>query len=1015
MSPHRIILSIVLLCTFAPTVAADETVIEIAALDRATPVDFQTEVLPILRQNCLACHSKTKREGDLVLESAADLLTGGASGAAAEPGKGEESLLLMRASGQSDDLMPPQGNSVAAKNLTPEELGLIKLWIDQGAVVESTLQNKIAWQPLPPGMNSIYAVSLTRDGQYVACGRANQVFIYHVPTGKLVGRLTDPALLTSGVYSQPGVAHLDAVNALACSPSGDLLASGGFQEIKLWRRPRNVVAQSATLPGAARRIFASPDGAYLAVASSGSADVQLWRTGGMLERTFSGHTQPINDVRFTHDGARLVTAAQDTTVRVWNLADGAPIGTLNLPQPATAIAFVAADSQVAVASGDNAVRLYALPAGPEAVAGEPLATWEGHGQPVAALATVGADGNQVLSGSADGTMRLWQVGSGQQRQFDHGGPVAAVAVRPDGARFASTGPNGIVKLWNAADGAMIAELKGDLHADLLAKSRERELTLAKGRVTDRQNALNTANELIKSETEAQKKVAEEQTKAQQARDASAAAATAAQEAQSAADKLVAEAMAALAIAQESRTTVDALLTEAQKSSQKVAETVAVAEAARAAAPDVVELQAAKVASEGLLAQARQLEAAIEASKSPLDQGVAGTQTRVNQLTEDAKTKTKAAQDAVAAAQAAETALTAAMKSVEASNGSLAKAQAAAPLAEQQIATAQEQSTAAEAASETARQAAVAKQLPFTSVAFSPDNALVVAAGEDHVIHTWSAETGAPCDTYASHSGAVSDLTFVGDSRLASVAVDDPRWLVWDLFPAWTLERTISGPDKFVDRVLALDFSPDGALLASGGGEPSRGGELKLWNVADGAHVREIPDAHSDTVFCVRFSPDGQQMASCGADKFLKVFNVADGAWVRSFEGHTHHVLGLAWRADGKVIASASADNSIKVWDAQNGDQLRTIGGFGKEVTSIEFIAEGTEVLASSGDRTVRWFNTADGANSRNFGGGGDFMYTAAAVPDGSLVVAGGQDSVLRLWKGADAAEVRQFAPPEASK
>jgi WD40 repeat protein len=767
------------------------------------------------------------------------------------------------------------------------------------------------------------------------------------------------------------------------------------------------------LPGAAKRVVASPDGGLLAIVLRDSSVVQLWRTDGTLERSFGGGAQPINALRFSHDGARLVTA-QDNTVRVWDVA-GAPLGTLNLPQPATTIALVAGDSQVAVASSDNAIRLYALPPGPDAVTGEPVATWEGHAQPVVALTTASADGNQVLSGSADGTMRLWQIGAGQQRQFDHGGPVTAVAARPDGARFASTGPNGVVKLWNAADGAMIAELKGDLHADLLVKSRERELTLAKGRVTDRQNALNAANELIKSETEAQKRVVEEQTKAQQARDTSATAATAAQEAQAAADKLVAEAMAALAKAQESRAAVDSLLAEAQKSSQKVAEAVAVAEAARVAAPDVAELQAAKVAAESLLAQAHQLEAAIEASKAPLDQGVAGTQTRVNQLAEDAKTKTKAAQDAFAAAQAAETALTAAMKSVEASNGSLAKAQAAAPLAEQQIATAQEGATAAEAALEAARQAAAAKQLPFTSVAFSPDNALVVAAGEDHVIHAWSAETGAPCDTYSGHAGAVADLAFIGDSRLASVAADDPRWLFWDLFPAWTLERTISGPDKFVDRVLALDFSSDGALLASGGGEPSRGGELKLWNVADGAFVREVPDAHSDTVFCVRFSPDGQQVASCGADKFVKVFNVADGAWVRSFEGHTHHVLGLAWRADGKVIASASADNSIKVWDAQNGDQLRTIGGFGKEVTSIEFIAEGPEILASSGDRTVRWFNTGDGANSRNFGGGGDFMYTAAAVPDGSLVVAGGQDSVLRLWKGADAAEVRQFAPPEAGK
>ena len=58
----------------------------------------------------------------------------------------------------------------------------------------------------------------------------------------------------------------------------------------------------------------------------------------------------------------------------------------------------------------------------------------------------------------------------------------------------------------------------------------------------------------------------------------------------------------------------------------------------------------------------------------------------------------------------------------------------------------------------------------------------------------------------------------------------------------------------IDRVTSLDFSPDGKLLASGGGDPSRSGELKLWNVADGTLAKDLPDAHSDTVLGIKFSP-----------------------------------------------------------------------------------------------------------------------------------------------------------------
>ena len=68
-----------------------------------------------------------------------------------------------------------------------------------------------------------------------ACGRSNQIFVYHIPTARLLARLTDPQLSGGG-----SAAHRDLVNALSFSPDGGLIASGGYREVKLWRRPRNV-------------------------------------------------------------------------------------------------------------------------------------------------------------------------------------------------------------------------------------------------------------------------------------------------------------------------------------------------------------------------------------------------------------------------------------------------------------------------------------------------------------------------------------------------------------------------------------------------------------------------------------------------------------------------------------------------------------------------------------------------------------------------------------------------------
>src|SRR6187401_1674992 len=68
--------------------------IAITELKHEGPVDFEKEILPIFRRNCLACHSATEAESDLVLESPRTILKGGAEGPAVVPGKGSESRLL---------------------------------------------------------------------------------------------------------------------------------------------------------------------------------------------------------------------------------------------------------------------------------------------------------------------------------------------------------------------------------------------------------------------------------------------------------------------------------------------------------------------------------------------------------------------------------------------------------------------------------------------------------------------------------------------------------------------------------------------------------------------------------------------------------------------------------------------------------------------------------------------------------------------------------------------------------
>ena len=201
------------------------------------------------------------------------------------------------------------------------------------------------------------------------------------------------------------------------------------------------------------------------------------------------------------------------------------------------------------------------------------------------------------------------------------------------------------------------------------------------------------------------------------------------------------------------------------------------------------------------------------------------------------------------------------------------------------------------------------------------------------------------------------------------------------------------------------FRPDSRLLAVGGGEPSRSGQLQVWDLEQQRLLHEVTDAHSDTVLSVRFSPDGQLLASGGTDRFVRVFQVTDWKLRNTFEGHTHHVLDLAWQPDGRRLVSGSADKTVKVWDVVKGEQIKTIEGFGLDVTAVSFVATSDQFVASSGDQSVSLCDT--GGKRQVIRQLSDYIYSAEANVATGDVVVGAHDGVIVVL-GIDGQPRREF-------
>jgi len=308
--------------------------------------------------------------------------------------------------------------------------------------------------------------------------------------------------------------------------------------------------------------------------------------------------------------------------------------------------------------------------------------------------------------------------------------------------------------------------------------------------------------------------------------------------------------------------------------------------------------------------------------------------------------------------------------------------------------------------------------PVRAVAINADKSLI-AAGRANQIYLYNAKgdhvktlvdpnlklDGKP--VAGAHVALVESLAFSQDGKLlASGSYQEVT--LWDP-QTGAVKQKLTG---FADRVVALAFSKNG-LLATGGGAPTEDGELKIFEAATGKLLVDIKSAHSDTVFGVSFNPDGKMIASCGADKFVKTFEIPSGKLVKSFEGHTHHVLDVGWRGDGKFLASAGADNAIKVWDFEKGEQTRTMNGHTKQVTRLQFVGATPRIVTCSGDQSVRMWNVDSGGTERQFQAGGDFLYAVSVSPDGALVAAGGEDGTIRLYNGTNGQLIKQLLPPGA--
>lgn len=260
--------------------------------------------------------------------------------------------------------------------------------------------------------------------------------------------------------------HSSAVKSIACSPDGQILASGGEDKtINLWNLQTRELIR--TLEGHSKDVTSvafSPDGQILA---SGSEDktIKLWNWHtGELQKTLKGHLFGVLCVACSPDRQILASGSRDGTIKLWNLHTGKLQCSLEGHSYRINCVSFSPDGQIlASGSGSNCsydednIKLWDLQTG------KLKRSLKGHDQSWGLdgvnCVTVSPDGQTLVSSSRESSIKLWNLHTGElQRTLQAQQYVDLVAFSPKGQILASCRSQNI-NLWNLNTGEIICTLE----------------------------------------------------------------------------------------------------------------------------------------------------------------------------------------------------------------------------------------------------------------------------------------------------------------------------------------------------------------------------------------------------------------------------------------------------------------------------------------------------------------------------------------------------------------------------
>lgn len=287
--------------------------------------------------------------------------------------------------------------------------------------------------------------------------------------------------------------------------------------------------------------------------------------------------------------------------------------------------------------------------------------------------------------------------------------------------------------------------------------------------------------------------------------------------------------------------------------------------------------------------------------------------------------------------------------------------------------------------------------------WSADGRRLLSGSADKTLRAWDVQSGLCEGILEGHTDSVLSLAWSADGRRALSGSADETLRVWDV-PSGRCDRVLEG---HTGHVTSLALRADGRVVLSGSADNT----VRVWDVKSG-RCQQVLRGHTDTVWSVAPSADGRFALSGADDNTLRVWNLQDRQCVSVLKGHSGRVCCLAWSSDGRLALSGSADNTLRVWDVQNSVCERVLEGHTGSVVSLAWSSDGRRAVSGSTDKTLRVWDVQSGLCECVLKGHTSSVTTVSWSADGRRAFSTAANNVSYVWvlDGSQASPLRPTEP-----